>query len=97
MRLPHEVIIEPVLSEKSTAELAQDKYTFIVATDATKHEIKAAVEAVFKVKVKSVNTQNRQGKMRRMGRNVGRKPDTKKAVVTLLPGQRIAFFEGLTQ
>lgn len=97
MRTAHDVILTPVLSEKSTAAMAQDKYTFVVARDATRSEIKAAVEAAFKVRVKSVNTQNRQGKRRRMGVHVGRKPDTKKAVVTLEPGQRIPFFEGLTR
>ncbi|OGS69738.1 MAG: 50S ribosomal protein L23, partial [Firmicutes bacterium RBG_13_65_8] len=89
MRDPHDVILTPVLSEKSTAAMAQDKYTFVVARDATRSEIRDAVEAVFKVRVKSVNTQNREGKVRRMGVHVGRKPDTKKAVVTLEPGQRI--------
>ncbi len=97
MRSPHDVIVTPVLSEKSTAAMAQDKYTFVVARDATRSEIKDAVEAVFKVRVKSVNTLNRQGKLRRMGVHVGRKPDSKKAVVTLEPGQRIPFFEGLTK
>lgn len=97
MKTPHEIIIRPVLSEKSTEAMGQDKYTFVVDRDATRTEIKEAVEAVFKVRVKAVNTQNRLGKMRRMGYHVGRKPDTKKAVVTLEPGQRIPFFEGLTR
>jgi large subunit ribosomal protein L23 len=91
------VIISPVLSEKSTAAMGQDKYTFVVSRDATRDEIRSAVEAVFKVRVKSVNTLNRLGKMRRMGYHRGRKPSTKKAVVTLEPGQRIPFFEGLTR
>jgi large subunit ribosomal protein L23 len=97
VRNPHDVILTPVLSEKSTTAMAQDKFTFLVARDATRSEIRDAVEAVFKVRVKSVNTQNRKGKLRRMGAHVGRKPDTKKAVVTLEPGQRIPFFEGLTK
>jgi len=97
MKSPHEIIIRPILSEKSTTGLAVDKYTFIVDPAASRTEIKDAVEAVFKVRVKSVNTQNRRGKMRRMGYHTGRKPDTKKAVVTLEPGQRIPFFEGLTR
>jgi large subunit ribosomal protein L23 len=93
----HDVIISPVLSEKSTVVMGMDQYTFIVHPDATKTEIKDAVETVFKVRVKSVNTQNRLGKMRRMGYHLGRKANTKKAVVTLEPGQRIPFFEGLTK
>jgi large subunit ribosomal protein L23 len=97
VRTPHEIIISPVLSEKSTAAMGLDKYTFVVDREATRTEIKDAVEAVFKVRVKSVNTQRRLGKMRRMGYHVGRKPETKKAVVTLEPGQRIPFFEGLTR
>ncbi|MDP2871971.1 MAG: 50S ribosomal protein L23 [Bacillota bacterium] len=97
MKSPYEVILKPVLSEKSTAAMGQDKYTFFVSRDASRTDIKDAVEAAFKVRVKAVNTQNRQGKMRRMGVHTGRKPGTKKAVVTLEPGQRIPFFEGLTK
>ena len=97
MRNAHDVIVSPVLSEKSMVVLGIDQYTFIVHPDATKTEIKDAVETVFKVRVKSVNTQNRLGKMRRMGYHTGRKANTKKAVVTLEPGQRIPFFEGLTK
>ncbi len=97
MKSPHDVIISPVLSEKSTAAMGQEKYTFIVHPDASKDEIRDAVETVFKVRVSSVNTQNRLGKMRRMGYHLGRKSNTKKAVVTLEPGQRIPFFEGLTK
>lgn len=97
MKSPHDVIISPVLSEKSTMAMGQDQYTFIVYPDASKTEIKDAVEAVFKVRVQSVNTQNRLGKMRRMGYHTGRTANTKKAVVTLKPGQRIPFFEGLTK
>lgn len=97
MKSPHDIIISPVLSEKSTMVMGQDKYTFIVHPDASKEEIRDAVEAVFKVRVSSVNTQNRLGKMRRMGYHLGRKASTKKAVVTLEPGQRIPFFEGLTK
>ncbi len=97
MKTPHEIIIRPILSEKSTTDLGFDKYTFVVDPHASKTEIKDAVEAVFKVRVRSVNTQNRQGKIRRMGYHSGRKPNTKKAVVTLEPGQRIPFFEGLTK
>lgn len=97
MKSPYEIILKPVLSEKSTAAMGQDKYTFFVSRDASRTEIKDAVEAAFKVRVKGVNTQNRQGKMRRMGVHSGRKSAAKKAVVTLEPGQRIPFFEGLTK
>jgi large subunit ribosomal protein L23 len=97
VKSPYEIILKPVLSEKSTVAMGEDKYTFFVSRDATRTEIKDAVEAAFKVRVKAVNTQNRIGKMRRMGVHVGRKPGSKKAIVTLEPGQRIPFFEGLTK
>ncbi|MDQ7793415.1 MAG: 50S ribosomal protein L23 [bacterium] len=95
MRNARQVILRPVMSEKSTAAMAQGKYTFVVAPDATKVEIRQAVEEIFRVKVTKVNTQNRQGKLRRMGVHRGYRPDTKKAVVTLAEGQSIKFFEDL--
>lgn len=96
MREPREVIIRPVVTEAST-ELAEERgaYTFIVAKDANKLEIRHAVSKLFGVKVKSVRTMNYRGKVRRLGRNVGRRPDYKKAVVTLAEGERIDVYEGI--
>ena len=96
MREPREVIIRPVVTEAST-ELADERgaYTFIVAKDANKLEIRNAVSKLFGVTVKSVRTMNYRGKVRRLGRNVGRRPDYKKAVVTLAEGERIDVYEGI--
>jgi len=73
----------------------EGKYAFEVAKDANKTEIKKAIEAIFGVKVKKVNTIRLQGKLRRMGRSVGRRPEWKKAVITLMPGHSIKIFEGI--
>ena len=96
MRDPKQVIVRPVVTERST-ELADDRgaYTFIVNKDANKIEIKNAIESLFDVKVKAVRTANYQGKWRRMGNSYGRKPAYKKAVVTLAEGQRIDVYEGI--
>ena len=77
---PSQVIIRPVVSEKSYGLLDNNKYTFLVRPDANKTEIKIAVEKVFDVKVTSVNTQNRQGKTRRTRSGVGRRANTKRAI-----------------
>jgi large subunit ribosomal protein L23 len=93
---PHDVIIEPVVSEKSYAAIEENVYTFIVASGASKPEIRSAVEHIFGVKVAKVNTLNRQGKRQRNRRNYtyGRRPDTKRAIVTLAPGEKkIDLFE----
>jgi len=90
-----DVLIRPVVTEKSTDMLSQNKYTFIVDMRANKTEIKQAVEEIFKVKVDKVNTMRVPGKLRRQGRSVGRTSDYKKAVVTLVPGHSIEVFEGL--
>lgn len=90
-----DVLIRPVVTEKSTDLLSQNKYTFIVDMRANKTQIKQAVEEVFKVKVDKVNTMRVPGKLRRQGRSVGRTSDYKKAVVTLVPGHSIDDFEGL--
>ncbi|WP_258358908.1 50S ribosomal protein L23 [Moorella sulfitireducens (nom. illeg.)] len=95
MRAPDEIIIQPLITEKSTGLMAENKYTFIVDRGANKIEIKNAVEKLFDVKVLKVNTLVDRGKMRRMGRFQGRQPDRKKAVVTLRPGDKIKVFEGL--
>ena len=92
-RDPRTVILRPVVSEKSYAQYDRQVYTFLVATDANKIEIKRAIEAIFSVKVGSVRTQQLRGKVRRQGRYVGRRRDWKKAIVTLLPDQKIELFE----
>ena len=89
---PRDIIIRPVVSEKSYGLLDENKYTFLVAPDANKTEIKIAVEKVFGVKVTAVNTINRQGKSRRLRYGVGKRPDTKRAIVTVADGQRIDIF-----
>lgn len=80
---PRDVLIAPVISEKSYGLLEEHKYTFLVAPHANKTEIKIAVEKVFGVKVVSVNTLNRQGKRKRTRSGFGKRKDTKRAVVTL--------------
>lgn len=95
MRTPEEIIIKPLVTEKSTGLMAEDKYTFVVAPGANKIEIKYAVEKLFNVKVLKVNTLVDRGKLRRMGRSQGRQPDLKKAVVTLRAGDKIKVFEAL--
>ena len=89
-----QVIIRPVVSEKSYSLLDENKYTFLVATDANKTEIKIAVESIFKVKVTGVNTINRQGKKRRTRAGWGKRPDTKRAIVSVADGERIDIFFG---
>ncbi|GAB78102.1 large subunit ribosomal protein L23 [Austwickia chelonae] len=83
---PHDILIAPVVSEKSYSLMDEGKYTFVVDPRANKTEIKIAVERVFNVKVASVNTLNRQGKARRTRFGVGRRKDTKRAIVTLREG-----------
>jgi large subunit ribosomal protein L23 len=89
-----DILLAPVVSEKSYSLLDENKYTFLVATDANKTEIKIAVESVFKVKVTGVNTINRQGKKRRTRAGWGKRPDTKRAIVSVADGERIDIFSG---
>ncbi|AYY14743.1 50S ribosomal protein L23 [Actinobacteria bacterium YIM 96077] len=91
---PHDILIKPVVSEKSYSLLDENKYTFIVDPRANKTEIKIAVEKVFNVKVVGVNTANRSGKRRRTRFGMGKRPDTKRAIVAVAPGQRIDIFSG---
>ena len=91
----YDVIRSPVITEKSTAASEQDKVVFTVSKTATKQEIKAAVEALFKVKVKSVNTLVRKGKNKRFRGIPGRTSDIKRAIVTLQEGQSIDVTTGL--
>ncbi len=83
---PRDVLIAPVVSEKSYALLDEGKYTFLVDPRSNKTEVKIAVEKVFGVKVASVNTANRKGKTRRTRTGTGRRKDTKRAIVTLREG-----------
>lgn len=96
MKNPRDVIIRPVVSEKSYGLLDQNVYTFVVAPEASKPEIHDAVEAIFGVRVLKVNTLNRNGKRKRNRRTGtwGARPDTKRAFVTLADGDRIDLFEG---
>ena len=89
-----DVILRPVVSEKSYNLLDEGKYTFIVAPQANKTEIKIAIESIFKVKVTSVNTLNREGKTKRTRFGVGKKANTKRAIVTVADGDRIDIFAG---
>ena len=91
---PRDILIAPVISEKSYGLLDENKYTFEVAPDANKTQIKIAVEQVFDVKVTGVNTLNRQGKRKRSRTGWGRRKDTKRAIVTVADGQRIEIFGG---
>ena len=89
-----DILLAPVVSEKSYSLLDENKYTFIVSPDANKTEIKIAVESIFKVKVTGVNTINRQGKKRRTRAGWGKRPDTKRAIVSVADGERIDIFSG---
>ena len=91
MKLAQDVIIKPYITEKSNEEIANGKYTFIVAPKATKTEIRMAVEHLFNVKVLKVNTANFKGKIKRMGVHRGPRPNWKKAVVKIdmEPGEEI--------
>ena len=95
MKDPRDVIIQPIVSEKSYALIEQNVYTFKVHPDSSKPEIHDAVEAIFNVKVLKVNTLNRKGKKTRVRRSnrMGKKPDSKRALVTLAAGDRIELFE----
>ena len=92
---PREVILRPIMTEKSMRQKEeQNTVAFQVRPDANKVEIRTAVETVFNVKVSDVRTMNYEGKMKRMGRYQGRRPDWKKAIVTLAPGHKIELVEG---
>ena len=91
---PRDVLIRPVISEKSYGLLDENKYTFIVHPDANKEQIRDAVELLFDVEVTAVNTINRQGKRKRTRSGFGRRNDTKRAIVSLAAGERIDIFGG---
>jgi large subunit ribosomal protein L23 len=94
MKSPRDVVVRPVVSEKSYAGIERNTYTFVVRPDANKTEIKQAVQSIWGVRVVSVNTMNRRGKLKRRGFTKGRRPDEKRAVVTLAEGDAIEIFEG---
>ncbi|NLY76398.1 MAG: 50S ribosomal protein L23 [Firmicutes bacterium] len=89
-----ELVKRPLITEKTTKLMEENKYCFLVDPRANKTQIKQAIEEIFKVKVKKVNTFNLLGKIKRMGRYQGRRPSWKRAIVTLEAGNRIEFFEG---
>ena len=88
-----DIIIRPLITEKSTTLMAEGKYVFEVAKAANKIEIAKAISQIFNVKVVSVNTVNVEGKVKRMGRSIGTRSDYKKAIVKLAAGETIEFFE----
>ena len=93
MKNPRDVILAPVVSEKSYSAIDHDVYTFVVAPEANRTEIKQAVEAIFDVHVVKVNTMWRQGKEKRTRYTVGRRSTQKRAVVTLAAGDKIEIFQ----
>lgn len=95
MRDSHDVLIKPMVSEKSMIMMENDKYSFIVNKAANKIEIKHAVEEIFDVEVVNVTTRIIKGKIKRMGRTQGKRPDTKRAIVTLKPGSKIELFASM--
>lgn len=90
-----DVLIRPLVTEKTTAMMQDNKYTFEVPLKANKVQIRQAVEQIFKVKVLAVYTIRVMGKTKRMGKTEGKRSDYKKAIVKLAPGQTIEFFEGV--
>ena len=93
MKSPRDIIMRPVVSEKSYAGLEQNTYTFLVDKRANKTEIKEAIQAIWEVRVISVNTLNRRGKVKRRGYTKGKRSDEKRAIVTLADGDAIEIFE----
>lgn len=91
---PRDVVLAPVISEKSYGLLEENKYTFLIRPDANKTQIKIAVEEIFGVKVIAVNTANRQGKTKRTRYGTGKRKNTKRAIVTVAEGDRIEIFGG---
>ncbi len=96
MTTPYDVIIKPVISEKSMDDARNKKYTFKVATSANKTQVKIAVEEIFGVEVDKVNIMNVKGKLKKQGKYVGRRASSKKAIIKLTPkSKEIEFFQGL--
>lgn len=96
MKNPHDIIVRPVLTEKSYDGIAEKRYVFEVAISANRTEVKKAVEEIFSVKVKNVNILRQQGKVKRMGLHSGRQAECKKAYVSLTEDSKtIEFFDGM--
>ena len=93
MKAAQDIILKPIITENSMMGIMEKKYTFKVAKDANKIEIAKAISQIFNVKVVSVNTVNVEGKVKRMGRSIGKRSDYKKAIVKLAAGETIEFFE----
>ena len=93
MKSPRDIVIRPIVSEKSYGGLERNTYTFLVTTQANKTEIKEAIQQIWNVRVLNVNTMNRKGKVKQTRLGTGRRPDQKRAVVTLAPGDTIEIFE----
>ena len=91
-----DIIIRPIITEQSMAQMDENKYTFEVAKTSNKSEIKKAIESIFSVKVAKVNTMNMTGKVKRQGMNIGKRPNWKKAIVTLTDDSKpIKFFDNM--
>lgn len=95
MKSSYDIIVKPVITEKTVSMMEAGKYTFRVAISANKFEIKKAVQEIFKVDVVNISTMNVRGKLKKQGYSQGMTPSWKKAIVTLKEGQRIEVFEGL--
>ena len=95
MKTSYDIIIKPIVTEKSMMAMEENKYTFKVRKDSNKTEIKKAIEELFNVDVVKVNTMTVKGKVKRLGRNEGKRADWKKAIVKLAPGSKIELFEGM--
>lgn len=96
MSTPYDVIIKPVISEKSMDDAKNKKYTFKVATGANKTQVKIAVEEIFGVEVDKVNIMNVKGKLKKVGKHIGRRASSKKAIIKLtVKSKEIEFFQGL--
>jgi large subunit ribosomal protein L23 len=96
MNNPHDIILKPLVTERSMMQLEEKKYTFKVDKNANKYQIKDAIEEIFDVKVEKVSVMNIQGKMKRMGKNEGRRASWKKAIIKLKPeSKEIKLFENL--
>lgn len=94
LRNPHDIIIKPLLTEKSTGlKDRENKLAFKVHKDANRVEVKRAIEEIFKIKVRDVNIMNLKGKKKRMGKFLGKRPDWKKAIVSLKPGEKLDILE----
>ncbi|MGI6349996.1 MAG: 50S ribosomal protein L23 [Eubacteriaceae bacterium] len=96
MNNPHDIILKPLITERSMMQVEEKKYTFKVDKNANKYQIKDAIEEIFDVEVEKVSIMNMQGKLKRMGRTQGRRASWKKAIIKLTPGSKeIKLFENV--